>query len=460
MATLCYLGDGGQYGPFTMQADGWPDAGQVMRYFREKHGLTAKELGKLYGKEVGKQGKPVCERWILEMELENKVPTDITRRRVIARLLHIPPALFGLASLEDLSIHPQKKRQGISSTLDKSTFQQLSTDIAPYERSVRLRLHLHRTSNAQSLLQDINADIENLSAIDGQTKGDLACRARELLIGNNLIATKIVKDQRMYADAFSYANNAVRIAKSLEDEELIAATRYTRGCVKLEWGLYGSVQQGQFQVDSNKIEKASYEFQALLENNIRTMTLHPQLQGFIMLQLSRAQSMLKRGQSRSSLANILIPADQAANMVGRNSIDDIYTRMITTGTVSGLHPGGYYLIKAGIFNIAGLSGKAFAELNKLKSLTEKTYGKDETRNQAWINVAFAETLIGLGEYTEAICHVKEALVACHNINSTQNIMSIIDIYGKLAPGKYGLSTDVKELEDMLKEWYEIELKRS
>ena len=81
-----------------------------------------------------------------------------------------------------------------------------------------------------------------------------------------------------------------------------------------------------------------------------------------------------------------------------------------------------------------------------------------SRNQAWIHVAFAETLIGLGEYAEAICHVKEALIACHNINSTQNIMSIIDMYGKLATGKYGLSTDVKELEEMLKEWYEIELK--
>ena len=53
-------------------------------------------------KEVRENGKPICERWILEMELENKVPTDITRRRAIARLLSIPFALFGLASLEDI----------------------------------------------------------------------------------------------------------------------------------------------------------------------------------------------------------------------------------------------------------------------------------------------------------------------------------------------------------------------
>src|SRR5262249_3553476 len=97
-----YWGREGQYGPFDAQEDGWPNAGQVMRFFREKAGITAKTLGRLYGKETRLDGKPVCERWILEMELENKVPSDITRRRTIARLLHIPLGLLGLASLNDV----------------------------------------------------------------------------------------------------------------------------------------------------------------------------------------------------------------------------------------------------------------------------------------------------------------------------------------------------------------------
>src|SRR6266702_6720495 len=87
---------------FDIQEDGWPNAGQVMRFFRERSGMTAKAFGKLYGHAIKKDGKPICERWILEMELENKVPSDITRRRVIASLLHIPPTLLGLASLSDV----------------------------------------------------------------------------------------------------------------------------------------------------------------------------------------------------------------------------------------------------------------------------------------------------------------------------------------------------------------------
>ncbi|MBV9020089.1 MAG: hypothetical protein JOZ71_05185, partial [Ktedonobacteraceae bacterium] len=73
-----YWGEGGQYGPFAVQQDGewagWPNAGQVMRYFRKKAKLSAKAFGVLYGRAVNADGSPICERWVLDMELENKVP--------------------------------------------------------------------------------------------------------------------------------------------------------------------------------------------------------------------------------------------------------------------------------------------------------------------------------------------------------------------------------------------------
>ena len=66
MVNAIYWGEGGQYGPFDIQKDGWPNAGQVVRYFRKKMNLTAKMFGILYGKQVSKTGQPICERWILE----------------------------------------------------------------------------------------------------------------------------------------------------------------------------------------------------------------------------------------------------------------------------------------------------------------------------------------------------------------------------------------------------------
>src|SRR5260370_42310569 len=126
MATTIYWGEGGQYGPFEIQQDGWPHAGQVMRYFREKQGLTAKVFGEQYGKEIRENHKPICERWILEMGLENKVPSDIGRRRVIARLFSTPPALLGLASLESISTHPPQGTAAPLPAVTATTLQKLA----------------------------------------------------------------------------------------------------------------------------------------------------------------------------------------------------------------------------------------------------------------------------------------------------------------------------------------------
>jgi hypothetical protein len=464
MPKVMYWGEGGHYGPFAAQEDGWPDAGQVMRYFREKRGITAKAFGKLYGKEMRENGKPICERWILEMELENKVPTDITRRRIIAKLLCIPPTLLGLASLEDAIIaQPQKETTAPtpSATIRTSLLKNVSSDVTRYEKNIRIALDFHRTSNAQSLLQEITTDIRDLERFEGQASGDFLYRVRELLVSNHLLGTKIVKDQGQFALASVYANNAVRVAKSLEDEELLAAATYTRGCTKLEWGLFGCRRQGMFQIDRDAVKDAIRDFQVVLpKTDLLQERIHPQLQGFTMLQLSRAQSFFKQTIHEPVSANTLLLADRAAEMVGRNTIDDPYTRIIMTGTLSGLHAGGYHLIKAGIFNAAGLPGKAIAELQDLKKLTEKTYGQDETRNQAWSDIVLAEAFLGLRRYEEAISTAKKALVACHHINSMQNVAIITDMYSRIMAGPYGKSHDVKELGEMLRGWYDISSERN
>jgi len=107
---LSFWGEGGLYGPFEIQQEGewagWPDFGQVMRYFRKKARLSSKAFGELYGRAVNANGSPIAEGWIREMELENKVPVDINKRKTIARLLNIPPMLFGLAVLEDIRLEP------------------------------------------------------------------------------------------------------------------------------------------------------------------------------------------------------------------------------------------------------------------------------------------------------------------------------------------------------------------
>lgn len=100
MLELIFWGEKGKYGPFAAQEDGWPKAGEVVRHYRRKLKMSAEELAEHYGRATGTQ---VTARWILKMEQQNKVPTDITRRQILIQILAIPPVLLGLASLEQVT---------------------------------------------------------------------------------------------------------------------------------------------------------------------------------------------------------------------------------------------------------------------------------------------------------------------------------------------------------------------
>ncbi len=465
MSGALYWGVGGQYGPYTAQEDGWPNAGEVMRDYREKLRLKAEEFALLYSEELTKLGKQnkkgkqgqrgkVTGNWILNMEKQNIVPTDMERRRVIAKLLNIPPILFGLASLEEVTLNLQKGMPAQPSALNKSTLQKVWTDIPAYQKNIRVAFRLHNTSQAHNLIHDINADIRDLESLEKQARGDFLYQIRELLVSNNVLASKIVRDRRQYASSYACANNAVYKARQMEDSELLAMTMFTRGSVKLAWGQFGNIDQGRFQVDKGKIDYAIRDFQTILKQaHDQPTSLHPQLQGFTMLQLSCAQSLLKQSQHDPLITNTLTLVDLVADMIECEDIDDLYTRTMVTGALSGLHLGGYLLHRANIFNLLGLPGKALKELHQLKQLAERTYGYDETRNQAWINIVKAETMMGLDEYSEATYTAKNALVACHTIHSTQNVAMIVDLHERLTRSSYGTSEDVKELGDMLKLWY-------
>ncbi len=110
--------------------------------------------------------------------------------------------------------------QSFSATTHTRSLHTIPPDLAIYEKNLRMALHIHRTSNAQGILHDVECDLHDLEYLEDQTRGDVLSSVRTLLVGNSLLATKIVKDQKHYALAYAYANAAVRLAKSLQDEAL------------------------------------------------------------------------------------------------------------------------------------------------------------------------------------------------------------------------------------------------
>jgi hypothetical protein len=264
MSVGLYWGEGGQFGPFEAQDDGWPNAGQVMRHFRERLGISAAEFARMYSEELAKQGLPkkgkqgkrgiVTAIWILNMEKQNTVPHDITRRRIIAHLLTIPPALFGLAELSHVIVPFQAPGQA-SSRSGSNTFQSSARDISHFQRNIAVALQLHKANHAHELTEDIQADLRVLSALESEARGDLLYQVRELLIGNYLLTSRIARDQRQYKHAYLSANNAVRVARSMDDPDVLGSSRHTRGLVLLAWGQSGYLHQG----NSRMIEAKSSE---------------------------------------------------------------------------------------------------------------------------------------------------------------------------------------------------------
>jgi transcriptional regulator with XRE-family HTH domain len=448
-----YWGIGGEYGPFHEQQTGewagWPDFGEVMRYFRKKARIKAKEFALTYGQSIG---RTITDRQIQRMEHDNQVPADINKRKLIARLLDIPPVLFGLAVLENVTLKPHPKIAGAVTKIGQPTLTKVTVDITKYENNVRKLVMLHDTSQVQSELDQINADIQELDNLADQARGDLLYHISEILLSDYLLVASVVRDLRKFNLSHYYANQAVRVALALGDTDLIATARYVRGCTYLEWGRNGALENGVFKVQLDKINKAIRDFvNAKQAADSSEKRLHPQIIGRIDMSLSRAYTIrsLSTGGKVPTIALTLL--DEAEESADCENIDDPYERHLITGSPVGFVKGEYHNSKARGLTLAGRPGAALTELIRLSGLRQGTIGRQFTRSQIWLDIVAADTFMGLEQYKEVTERASRALVGCQDINSVAKLACIVDIHGRLLQSNYKDEPDVKELGDMIHE---------
>jgi len=451
-----YWGIGGEYGPFEEQKTGewagWPDFGQVLRYFRRKANMSPKELREIYGRSTTSDRSPLSDRQLRRMENENQVPVDIDKRKLIARLLKIPPMLFGLAVLESVTLKPHPEAAGSSIATGQSTLRKVIVDTTKYESNIRTFLNLHYTSQAQSVFSEMNADILDLESLESQTRGDLQYHIRELLLSYHLLVAKVVLDRREFSLSHYYANQAVRVAKATKDTDLIATALYTRAGTYLWWGMFGTLAKGVFQVQTDKINKAIRDFEDAKKAAENTgKCIHPQLAGFINMALSRAYIVrsLDRGEKVPALTITML--DNAEEHIGRQSIDDLYTRHLVTGSGVSFMREYYHNDRAVAFNSAKMTVSALKELKTIGDLHEGTIGKDLTRSQIWLDIVAANTFMGLEQFEESAQRAKRVLFASRDIKSLTSLTNLVDIHGRLRRSPYKNEASVKELGDMIHE---------
>ena len=228
------------------------------------------------------------------MELENQVPADIEKRKFLSDLFKIPPMLLGLATLEHITLKPHPEVAGIFTKTGYSSLPRVVTDTTKYQNNVRTFWVLYDTSQAQSKTDDINADIRDLESLSSQARGDFLYHIHEILFGYYILTANVVRDQRNFSLSHHHANQAVRVARVEHDSDLIATSLYTRGCTYLEWGMFGKLAMGVFQIQEDKIRCAIRDFEDAKQTPENGEEgLHPQLLGRIRMHLSRAYAVLK-----------------------------------------------------------------------------------------------------------------------------------------------------------------------
>ncbi|MBV9691511.1 MAG: hypothetical protein JO202_17560 [Ktedonobacteraceae bacterium] len=447
MSEPIYWGEGGQYGPFTLQADGWPNAGEVVRHYRKQANLSASEVAQRY---THATGKPVATTWILDMESKNKVPNDITRRRALADILAIPPVLLGLASREQVVLHPTGQARSASAvpTILKSAAASADFDVTKYEKTIRLLWQLHYTSSAHDTLEDVMSAIRALEGLRQQASGSLLKRIEFLLYSHYRLAAVVYRDQGQFSKGSAYASDAVSVAKDLEvkglnKEDVLAVALYSRGYGSLEWGMLGEkTPLGVVTFDYTKVLSAIRDFEDALNCASR-----PRLQGLIKGQLSRAQAFFAMQGGKVVYPSLVTLAKghikTARDMVG-DSQDDPYLQIFLDGTIGGLSEGRYLLDMAVTYNLIGLSGRAEEIID---DELERALPRNRIRQNAWMQIVRAHVALKQRDFFTATSMATSAFLACQDIHCVKNLAIINDIHSQLLKVK-GMKVDEQAVYDL------------
>lgn len=393
------------YGPFDPDEDGYPNAGQVVRHYRLLKQWSPAELGEALGKTA---------RWVQAMEHDNTVPEAISRRRAIATILGIPPALLGLASLETLARvaeGSQKARDPVKSKVDAATLEQ-------YNGFLRLYWELDYSSSAQESLDDIRRWTRHLQALTSEASDSQRLHIIELLCRYDQLATWIARDQRSYATAFAHANRAVKLAQTSGQPELMAAALFRRGRTYLEQG---------------NITAAVADLDAALPF---AQHARPQLKALVLLAAGHAHAHATQTATDKTQAITLL--DQAGRIVRRGNLeeDESYVK---------LNAGRYHLDRAGAYLAMHRPEDALDELD----LAGRGVGPEQTRRHAYINVLRAKAYADMNEPTVAVAVAENAATVSKALCSSINIARLAEVQNQLAASSFGNSPHVARLGALL-----------
>lgn len=390
---------------FELSDDGFPRPGQVLKHYRY---LKLKDDGTSWTQSDLAYVLGISVQAVRDME-NRDTGFSIERRRFLAKLFNIPPALLGIVTIDEL-LAQLVRQEAVTTAPAQSPLKKVVVDEHEYQKALQGYWEAHHSRTAHDATQDILARITVLKASLPEVGEQEKMQWCELLSDYYQLAAMISRDLENFDEALSYLSLAVQFATYVRDNaELQAIAYYRRGVVALDK------------------ERVLHDRQALL-------AAHDDFQFALTLkrQIPRPllnAALLKGGHTQTRVAHDekqqlegLKMMDQAGNMArSLNSKEHSYHFRTDVDH--------YHIDKGAVLIAIGRPKDAIDEL----SLTSDRPAF--TRRNVYRDILLAQAYLGKGEYLYALSLAEAALSVVKDINSSVNLARIRNIYTQVSsPG--------------------------
>jgi tetratricopeptide (TPR) repeat protein len=425
-------GDNREFGPFSAGKDGYPNSGEVVRFYRVQKGMSAAKFGELYAKALaaklrelyGKEcdEQPKSRIWVLTMERTNNVPTDITRRRVIVELLGIPAVLLGLS--ESLTAQPLATTAEPSPPRVPKRQTLLQETVEGHRQALNLYFNGYYTRHGQAELTQVNLAAQQLTDIAKQLPEQSKPSVIALLSRYHQFGVMVTREQQKYELALMYADHAVTCAEATDEikpsSDLLAIALYRRGIVEFEQAITSRT------LPKDKLLNA----QGFLNGALAKTTVTPSVRGLIAVEWAMVNAYTAHTDGEKKKVRSLLESSYT-DVSSAGSRDDEFIKFT---------PEWYHLTSAEALIALGDYTEALGELELAEELTPLTL----PRRFAYIDALRAKAHLGLGEPEEAALSARDALLASRSVRSEFNIARIALVYQQLRQ-KYKRSSEITAL---------------
>ncbi len=425
--SLQYMwGDKQQYGPFSAGEDGYPCCGEVVRHYRVLKRLSATKFAEAYGRALGEKAKTRI--WVLTMERTNNVPTDITRRRVIADLLGIPYVLLGLSETlakTPLTTDVPVPKQVVETPRVAKRETVLAALFTEHEQVLTSYFNGFYCRHGHTALTEVTEATEEISLWLPHTREHLQQRGITLIARYHQFGNNVAREQRQHDLAIFHADKAIEHAEEVQKikpaSDLMALVSYRRSITSFEQEITRINQPSDYRDAVSHIDAALSHAQSAI----------PLVNDFISLEWGLIHAHVATSEKEKKIVRERLQGSYGYADLKMSRDDENYLRN---------SPSWYHLTYAEALIVLGDYTEAIGELDVAEELTSL----NQPRRFAYIDALRAMAHMGLGEYKEAVDYARDALIESKAVKSEYNIARIAKVYRQLRE-VYKHSGDLTEL---------------